>query len=494
MSIFSPQDLAFLRQRGSDESAVERQFQYFTTGFAFADLQCAATVGNGIVRLSEAESAQLLAGYDRLTAGKSLLKFVPASGAASRMFKQQYGYLENDDEATRAAAIHQLHTLPRLALADDLRAVMSRDGLSLDDEIRRDNYRTVFEYILTDKGLDYGNKPKGVLQFHRYADGCRTAFEEHLVEAALYARQADGTCHLHFTVSPQHLPLFTELLNRVKSKYEQRFGVKYDITFSTQSPATDTLAATEDNQPFRDHNGNLLFRPGGHGALIDNLGKLRADIVFVKNIDNVFTDDTVADTTKYKKLLAAYLITLQAQVFDALKRLRERPLSDSELSEIQHFAEEELFIRFGTEHPGQQELIQQLDRPIRVCGMVKNEGEPGGGPFLVKNAQGEYSWQIVESAQIDTSAPEQKSILLHSTHFNPVDLVCAFRKADGTFYPLADFVDPATGFISSKSYEGRALKAMELPGLWNGAMARWITVFVEVPLTTFHPVKTMKDL
>ncbi len=493
MIALSAQDIEFLHHRGSNEEDVLRQFHYFETGFPFARLESAAAIGNGILKIADADREDLVARYDQLTAGKSLLKFVPASGAASRMFKEAYSFLDGGD-SVREAAIGMLHTLPHLALYDDLRAAMAHDGLSLDEAIAHDDFKTVFDYLLTEKGLNYGNKPKGVLKFHRYADGCRTPFEEHLVEAALYARQSDGTCHLHFTVSPQHLPLFTQLLDSVKDKYEKKFGVKYIIDFSFQSPATDTLAATPDNQPFRDHDGNLLFRPGGHGALIDNLDRLRADIIFVKNIDNVFADDTVADTVTYKKLLAAHLLHLQQRVFDAIQLLRNPVVSDAQVADIRKFAEKELFIRFAEGAVGREELLDKLCRPIRVCGMVKNEGEPGGGPYLVRDSRGECSWQIVESSQIDTADPQQKSIMMHSSHFNPVDLVCSFRTPDGDFYHLPDFVDPETGFISSKSYEGRTLKAMELPGLWNGAMARWITVFVEVPLTTFHPVKTIRDL
>ena len=272
MIALSAQDIEFLHHRGSNEEDVLRQFHYFETGFPFAQLECAAAIGNGILKIADADRDDLVARYDQLTAGKSLLKFVPASGAASRMFKEAYSFLDGGD-SVREAAIGMLHTLPHLALYDDLRAAMAHDGLSLDEAIAHDDFKIVFEYLLTEKGLNYGNKPKGVLKFHRYADGCRTPFEEHLVEAALYARQSDGTCHLHFTVSPQHLPLFTQLVDNVKDKYEKKFGVKYIIDFSFQSPATDTLAATPDNQPFREHDGNLLFRPGGHGALIDNLDR-----------------------------------------------------------------------------------------------------------------------------------------------------------------------------------------------------------------------------
>lgn len=492
--MFSKEDIEFLRQRGSTPEAVETQFRYFETGFDFANLQCAATIGKGIAQLSESEKNALLDGYAQLTENQRLMKFVPASGAASRMFKEAYSYLEADDEKTKDAAIRQLHALPKLALYADLKEAMAKDGLSLDAEIEKDNFKVVFEYLLTEKGLNYGNKPKAVLKFHRCGDECRTALEEHMVEAANYARCADGTCHLHFTVSPQHLPLFQELVAKVQPVYEARFGVRYDITFSTQLAATDTLAATLDNQPFRDNQGNLLFRPGGHGALIQNLNQLHADVVFVKNIDNVFDDSHLADTVTYKKLLAAYLLTLQKRIFEYVSLLKKGNVPNDKLIEIQQFAEEKLFINFNQGTVSANELLTKLSRPLRVCGMVKNEGEPGGGPYWVKNSKGECSWQIVESSQINQQDAEQKAIMMNSTHFNPVDLVCSFKTADGGYYPLLDFVDPETGFISSKSYEGRPLKAMELPGLWNGAMAHWITVFVEVPLTTFHPVKTLRDL
>ena len=488
---FTPTDQEFIRQRGSNVEDVTRQFGYFEKGFDFADLQRAATVGDGIIRLKDSEIKDLLDSYPTLLGDKKAVKFVPASGAASRMFKEVFSYLENEDEATRKKALQLLHSLKDYALYDDLAAAMQKDGLSLEKEIEADNYKVVISYLLEDKGLNYGKLPKGLLKFHRYADRCRTAMEEHLVEAALYARGKDGICHLHFTVSPQHQPLFKQLLKEIQYIYEERFGVKYDISFSTQAPSTDTLAATEDNQPFRDADGNLLFRPGGHGALIKNLNAIDADIVFVKNIDNVFYDDTVADTVTYKKLLAAYLLQLQKQVFDYVQLLKNGHPDEKELNEIQHFVKEKLLQDVA---PEKEALSAILNRPLRVCGMVKNEGEPGGGPFFVKNKAGHTSLQIVESSQIDKGNPQQAAIMQGATHFNPVDMVCCFRDADGKKFELDRYVDPETGFISSKSYEGRTLKAMELPGLWNGAMAHWNTLFIEVPLTTFHPVKTMFDL
>lgn len=494
MITFTPSDLDFMQKRGNSPEAVQKQFSFFEKGFDFANLQAAATLGHGIVKLSDSERNALIANYDKLTSTKSLLKFVPASGAASRMFKEIFSFLEKNDEETKQKATALIHKLHDYALYDDLAQAMAKDKLSLAVEIQQDNYPLIVDYLLNGKGLDYGNKPKAVLKFHRYPNECRTALEEHLVEAAGYARAADGVCRIHFTVSPHHLGLFKNLLNEVQGKYEQRFGVKYQVEFSTQSPTTDTLAATEDNQPFRDNQGNLLFRPGGHGALIQNMNQLRADVIFVKNIDNVFSDSDLQDTITYKKTLAAYLITLQNQLFDFLHKMQINTLSNAELTEIRRFAEEKLQVRFNHENVSQEELQAKLNRPIRVCGMVKNEGEPGGGPFFVKDSRGEVSLQIVESSQINQNNPQQKAIMQGATHFNPVDMVCSSRTFVGGYFDLTKYVDPETGFISSKSYEGRTLRAMELPGLWNGAMAHWITIFVEVPLTTFHPVKTMFDL
>ena len=492
--LFTPEDIEFLKKRGNSPEEVEHQFHFFTTGFPFANLQRAATVGDGIVRLDDTARETLIQQYDNLTAGKKLLKFVPASGAASRMFKEAFSFLEEPAEQIPDKAKELIHSLPNYALYDDLKKAMLQDHLSLDTEIENDNYKLILSYLLTDKGLNYGAKPKAVLQFHRYEDGCRTALEEHLVEAANYSKEADGTCRIHFTVSPQHLPLFKQLLENVQEKYEKKLNVKYRVEFSTQAPSTDTLAATEDNRPFRDHQGQLLFRPGGHGALIRNINDLEADVIFVKNIDNVFSEENLGDTITYKKMLAAQLLSLQEKLFAALDTLKAGSCSAEKLSEIRKFAEEELMISLNEDGITEEMLIQKLDRPLRVCGMVKNEGEPGGGPYWVKDSRGVTSLQIVESSQINQQNAEQKSIMQNSTHFNPVDMVCSFRRHNGGKFFLPDYVDDETGFISSKSYEGRPLKAMELPGLWNGAMARWITVFMEVPLTTFHPVKTIRDL
>ena len=490
---FTSQDEQFMLRRGSNPLEVRQQFQHLIQGFGFAHLQRAATLHDGIIKLSNSEQETLLTQFDELIGNKQLLKFVPASGAASRMFKEVFGYLSATDNASHQKAVQLLQQLSDYPFYEDLAASMAKDGLDIETEIKKENVQIVLTYLLTDKGLNYGNLPKALLKFHRYPDECRTSLEEHLVEAAQYACGKDGMCHIHFTVSPQHEPLFKKKLQDVQTIYEQRFGVKYDVTFSTQLPATDTLAATEDGQPFRDKNGNLFFRPGGHGTLIHNVNQLRSDVIFVKNIDNVFTDSTLKDTIHYKKLLAAYLLTVQKKVFFYLSLLKKGNVSPSLLDEIRQFLQEKLSIQAG-ENWRETDFYASLNRPMRVCGMVKNEGEPGGGPFFVTNQCGKTSLQIVESSQIDKKNPQQMAIMQQSTHFNPVDMVCATRDFEGNYFNLLQYVDNNMAFLSSKSYEGTPIKVMELPGLWNGAMADWITIFVEVPLSTFHPVKTMFDL
>ena len=489
---FTPEDIQFIQARGSNPDEVQRQFSFFENGFKFVCLDRPATIDDGIVRLEEEQMEDLVADYEHLIEGKTVTKFVPASGAASRMFKELYSYLENDSEEIAVKAKAFLTKLPKFAFYEDLRKAMAKDGYAIEHELEYQNYKLIVRYILEKEGLNYGNLPKGLLKFHRYEDACRTAVEEHLVEAAQYARDGQGNCRLHFTVSPQHQQGFEQLLAKVLFAYEERFGVKYDISFSIQHPSTDTLAAELDNTPFRNEKGELLFRPGGHGALIGNLNSIHSDIVFVKNIDNVITEDKADTTFTYKKALASYLIELQNKTFYYLQKIEAGEVYDMDLCEMLDFASTELMINVDDD-PTPEALYEKMNRPIRVCGMVKNEGEPGGGPFWVIDDEME-SLQIVESSQMDAKDTEQMEIARQATHFNPVDMVCAFRNYKGEFFNLKDYVDETKGFISSKSYGDRNLKAMELPGLWNGAMAYWITVFVEVPLATFNPVKTVFDL
>ena len=360
-------------------------------------------------------------------------------------------------------------------------------------------YKAVVEGLLGSEGLNYGRLPKGLLKFHRYESGARTPFEEHLVEGAHYAKDGKGCVLVHFTVSPEHRALFEALAQEKKADLGRELEAEFDISFSEQKPSTDTIAVNADNTPFRNADGTLLFRPGGHGALIENLNDIEADVVFIKNIDNVVPDRLKADTVTYKKLLAGVLVGLQAQAFAYLDELDEGNVGEDRLQEMLRFVEEQLHCKSTAARALEglelmDYLYCKLNRPMRVCGMVRNVGEPGGGPFWAYNPDGTVSLQILESSQIDMTDAKKKAMFEQGTHFNPVDLVCAVCNYEGTPFDLREYVDPATGFISHKSKDGRELKALELPGLWNGAMSDWNTIFVEVPLSTFNPVKTVNDL
>lgn len=462
-----------MEEHGLTPAALETQLKNFREGFPFLPVTRAASCGDGIRVLDAAGIEQAAARYDRAKESLRVVKFVPASGAATRMFKDLFEFVR---EGRRTAVVGELlANRRRFAFWPELRTIIGDDA---------DERRTVENIVA--EGLRYGETPKGLVSFHRYGDEVRKAVEEHLVEGAQYAA-AGGEVKIHFTVSPEHLTRFEALLAEKIPGYESRFGVKYRISFSVQDPSTDTLAVNPDCTPFRRADGRLLFRPAGHGALIGNLGKIDADIVFVKNIDNVTIDARRGDTVLYKKALAGVLLALQERIFEYLMALE---VPGAELEPIAAFIENELCVKLPKDY-GTALLRQVLDRPIRVCGMVRNEGEPGGGPFWVTGADGLETLQIAESNQI---APEKRELMRLATHFNPVDLVCSFRTSKGGRFDLQEFVDPATGFISRKSDGGRELLAQELPGLWNGAMARWNTVFVEVPITTFSPVKVVTDL
>lgn len=462
-----------MEEHGLTPAALETQLKNFREGFPFLPVTRAASCGDGIRVLDAAGIEQAAARYDRAKESLRVVKFVPASGAATRMFKDLFEFVR---EGRRTAVVGELlANRRRFAFWPELRTIIGDDA---------DELRTVENIVA--EGLRYGETPKGLVSFHRYGDEVRKAVEEHLVEGAQYAA-AGGEVKIHFTVSPEHLTRFEALLAEKIPGYESRFGVKYRISFSVQDPSTDTLAVNPDCTPFRRADGRLLFRPAGHGALIGNLGKIDADIVFVKNIDNVTTDARRGDTVLYKKALAGVLLALQERIFEYLMALE---VPGAELEPIAAFIENELCVKLPKDY-GTPLLRRVLNRPIRVCGMVRNEGEPGGGPFWVTGADGLETLQIAESNQI---APEKRELMRLATHFNPVDLVCSFRTSKGGRFDLREFVDPATGFISRKSDGGRELLAQELPGLWNGAMARWNTVFVEVPITTFSPVKVVTDL
>ena len=471
--MFTKEDFVQMEEHGLTPAALETQLKNFREGFPFLPVTRAASCGDGIRVLDAAGIEQAAARYDRAKESLRVVKFVPASGAATRMFKDLFEFVR---EGRRTAVVGELlANRRRFAFWPELRTIIGDDA---------DERRTVENIVA--EGLRYGETPKGLVSFHRYGDEVRKAVEEHLVEGAQYAA-AGGEVKIHFTVSPEHLTRFEALLAEKIPGYESRFGVKYRISFSVQDPSTDTLAVNPDCTPFRRADGRLLFRPAGHGALIGNLGKIDADIVFVKNIDNVTTDARRGDTVLYKKALAGVLLALQERIFEYLMALE---VPGAELEPIAAFIENELCVKLPKDY-GTPLLRRVLNRPIRVCGMVRNEGEPGGGPFWVAGADGLETLQIAESNQI---APEKRELMRSATHFNPVDLVCSFRTSKGGRFDLREFVDPATGFISRKSDGGRELLAQELPGLWNGAMARWNTVFVEVPITTFSPVKVVTDL
>ncbi len=502
--MFTNKDIEQIKSRGIDIKNVELQIENFKKGFPYANLVKAATVGDGLVAIEEKQATGLIKYYDEASKSKVIVKFVPASGAASRMFKNLFGFIEEGRSEPANDGFHSVGNffehIKDFAFYEDLKGIMKKEGIDIEEKLKKGEYAVILEYLLNEKGLGYGKLPKGLLKFHKHKDGHRMPVEEHIVESIEYGISKNKNAFIHFTVSPEHLDNFKKEVEALKEKYEDATGVSFDISFSIQKPSTDTIAVDMDNNPFRDKDGNLVFRPGGHGALIENLSELDADLVFIKNIDNVVPDRMKSDTAKFKKVLGGLLLSVQEKTFKYLHQLENDNIDNSLLNEIESFANSELNITFPAEYDSftndekQKYLISRLNRPIRVCGMVKNEGEPGGGPFWVKNSKGQVSLQIVESSQINQNDPDQKKILENATHFNPVDLVCGIKDYKGERFDLKRFVDPETGFISIKSKDGRDLKAQELPGLWNGAMADWITIFVEVPISTFNPVKTVNDL
>ena len=500
--MLTQEDKDLLAKKGISEQQIAEQLACFEKGFPYLKLFAAASVENrGIMLIGEDAQKTYLAAWDSYKeSDKKVVKFVPASGAASRMFKNMFEFLGADyDVPTTDFEKKFFNNIKNFAFYADLDAAcVKNNGKGIDALVAEGNYKAVVANLLESAGLNYGSLPKGLLKFHKYENGARTPLEEHLVEGALYAAGKRGEVNVHFTVSTEHRELFAKLVDEKVAQYAAKYGIKYNISFSEQKPSTDTVAADMENKPFRD-NGKLLFRPGGHGALIENLNDLDADIVFIKNIDNVVPDRLKADTVTYKKLLAGVLVALQKQAFEYLQLLDSGHYRHDELENIIRFVQQQLHCRKDDIKDLEDAdlviyLRKKLNRPMRVCGMVKNVGEPGGGPFLAYNPDGSVSLQILESSQIDMNDPEKKAMFEKGTHFNPVDLVCAIRDYKGNKFNLVNYVDKATGFISYKSKGGKELKALELPGLWNGSMSDWSTVFVEVPLSTFNPVKTVNDL
>jgi hypothetical protein len=486
--MFSEKDLNLIEARGAKIETILEQIENFKVEFPYLNVVRAATIDDGMIQLGDEKAKELSKDFDDQIFGKKLLKFVPASGAASRMFKSLFAALEENkfDKSVNEVLEH----LQDFAFYKSL--IKSVGSESAD-------HKTILKHLLTAEGLDYGALPKGLLEFHKYGDLTRTPAEEHLVEGAKYA-SSGGKVNLHFTVSPEHRSKFTALIDEVLADYEAKYGVKYNISLSEQKPSTDTIAVNLDNTPFRTAGGDLLFRPAGHGALLENLNDQDADLVFIKNIDNVVPDSLKEQTIIYKKALASLVLSYQQAVFAYLKMMDGADLKEEDVEEIEDFIEFDLCVEFPESYDDlsleerKTYCRTKLNRPLRICGMVKNVGEPGGGPFWAENADGSISLQVVESAQIDLKDPEQKEIFDEATHFNPVDLICTLKDYQGNKFNLLEFRDPKTGFNTQKSQSGRDLKAQELPGLWNGAMADWNTLFVEVPLITFNPVKTVNDL
>jgi hypothetical protein len=511
---FSRADLRQIEEHGIDRHRAMAQFEAFRKPPPYLRLKRPCTVGDGVNEIPSNGHQALLSLHREATSQGRCLKFVPASGAATRMFKELLWFhidarqMPHDDLLKRARSGDQrfsdflsfMEELKRFAFFDDLQEVMAKAGMDLASLVKAHKYNEILEYLLTPRGLNYANLPKGLLKFHRYPQRDRTAFEEHLVEAAEYIRDAQDRYRLHFTISPEHREHFERLLMEVRPRYESTYGLRIEVSFSVQRPSTETIAASMDNQPFRLDEGRLLFRPSGHGAVIENLNALQGDIIFIKNIDNVVPDSLKAETYLWKKVLAGHLIRIQENIFSYARKLEEGILDADLLDEVSAFCQRELAICVpdssanGPAEDLRHFLLDRLNRPLRVCGVVRNVGEPGGGPFWVEGADGSLSLQIVEKAQVDLGAADQEEIWSSATHFNPVDIVCGVLDHRGKPFDLRQYVDPNAYIITFKSQGGRALKALELPGLWNGAMAHWNTIFIEVPIETFNPVKTVYDL
>jgi len=499
--MFSQKDINQIHSHNIPMRTVLSQLKRFKSGFPFINLKAPATIGSGIIKLSSTEIEELTYLYEKsILEGVKVSKFVPSSGAASRMFKSLFEArrrLKNGDsekDVTKDKDISSfLSELKKFAFYEDLK----KNHTDLPEQL---SLETILDDILLPEKLGYGILPKGLIPFHSYPDGARNPFEEHCTGGALYAKNADGIVPIHFTVSNNHLDNFKKNAQKIHDTFKKSLNTDYQITFSEQMPDTDTIAVTMDNQPFRNHDGSLLFRPGGHGSLLSNLNNLNSDIIFIKNIDNVVPDYLKKGVITYNKALGGLLLKIQKEIFmfqEIFDNNNYKEINHSFITEAYEFLNNNFKIQIP-ENSNKKEtydyIKNKINRPIRVCGMVINEGEPGGGPFWTLNNSKEKSLQIVELSQIDIKNPQQKNILLESSHFNPVDIVCDFKNYKGVKYDLHNFRDENTGFISIKHQDGIEIKVQELPGLWNGSMSDWNTLFVEVPLSTFNPVKTVLDL
>lgn len=500
--LFTPEDLQQIGAEGLTEDQILAQLDKFKQGTTPVRLLKPCRPDDGIVCLTEEMKKDLTARYDACAPHLDVLKFVPASGAATRMFKDWFGLLERREpnSGDEQALGHFAKTVHSYAFSVQLEQMLRYQKIDMDAYLGQGKIREIIGAILLEDGLNYGHLPKALLTFHQYTEQSRTALEEHLVEAAEYARSRGGICRLHFTVSEEFQKLVARHVGHVLERYQRQFRSGFQVDFSIQKPETNTIAVDLENRPFRNERGQLVFRPGGHGALLHNLNDLEADLVFIKNIDNVSHDRLLPETIPYKKALAGCLLNVQDQIFRYLGALSGADVTTQMVEEITAYCRKTLQLGLPPQYDDMttgekvQILVGVLNRPIRICGMVKNTGEPGGGPFWVVDEHGKISRQIIEQFQIDAQDAEQLKLWASSTHFNPVDLVCGIKDFRGRKFDLFRYADQNAVCISVKSEKGRSLKALELPGLWNGAMADWITIFIEVPIITFNPVKTVEDL
>lgn len=516
---FSQKDIKQIEAHGLNLNLIEQQLENFAKGFPPTKAVEAAGINNGIEKPEEQTMKHCIELFEQRTDYLETAKFVPASGAASRMFKDLYEFLEKYSPETSnledfPAAERTIRHIGEFAFAQELYERMKEKNIKAFGEILSVDYffetpfrcedkafySRIVENILNADGLDYGQSPKALILFHKYKDAARTAMEEHLVEAASYCRNKDGKASLHFTISPAHYDKVSRLLAKVLPYYEQSYNTKFDIKLSFQKPSTDTIAVQLDNTPARNEEGELIFRPAGHGALIANLQETNADIIYIKNIDNVETDRLKQGDVQYKKMLGGMLVKLKREIDCVLQLLQSDKHNTETTARAEELCNSKLHLHlqnrndFADNEEYANYLFDRLNRPIRICSMVKNEGEPGGGPFWVEDRDGNISLQIVEKAQLKLEDEKQNAILQSSTHFNPVDIVCSIKDYKGEKFRLNDFIDPSAGFISVKTQHSSKIKIQEKPGLWNGAMAKWISIFVETPIEYFNPVKTLNDL
>jgi hypothetical protein len=514
-NLFTEADLEQMEELGITEEEARRQLAILAKGQRWAALVRPCTPGDGIATIDREDQERFISRWREGAAKGRLSAFVPASGAATRMFAFLQRIRNEVAEVTleRTAEIIGrtsddyrefrvfVRSLEEFAFFEPLAEVMAKSGISVQEKLHLGVYHEILDFLLAPRGLNYSSLPKALIPFHRYSDHYRrNAMEEHLVESVRTVRDQKQLCRVHFTVAPENQTEVEARGLEAAAKYSEHLGVQYELTFSIQSPATNTLAVDLENRPFRKLDGNLLFRPGGHGALLQNLNQLKGDIVLIRNIDNVVTDERRDLVVLHQRTLAGMLLAVQKEIFNYLTLLSSGSFEAHDLQEVLDFVAHRLDPSVGEHLSGCGEkdkvarIFGLLNRPLRVCGMVVNRGEPGGGPFWVKDASGRLSLQIVEQAEIDRGSAEQVAILEGSTHFSPVQIVCGLRDFQGEPFDLNRFADPGAVFVSCKTEEGKELKALELPGLWNGGMAHWNTIFVEVPEETFNPVKTINDL